>query len=300
MPGYPVCAWASVRFGRDSATGFRWLLRRNATKDNPLEERLLGDGPEYVPTREELCGELWVEVTASDGFREGGSTRVAVGRVEEGPEEVAGTGRHSLTRERAAAPVMRVMTYNILADQYASTDYAKDVLFSYCTPHALEVRQDGRGIGLLCPPCSRGEAGACADGLTQATAGFGLFLPRIGTAFGLSDPVVVSPSHAAFRPSGPVVPSPIEPPSPLLPLLRRRPTAGSCSFGRSWASISTWLPSRSAMRRPSPSSQRSWVGMGCAATSSRRRALCRRGAPCFGWTTGGRLAKPETSVSSEQ
>ncbi len=47
-------------------------------------------------------------------------------------EPKAGEGRHALTREPLPAPNLRVLTYNILADQYVGTDYAQEVLFSYC------------------------------------------------------------------------------------------------------------------------------------------------------------------------
>lgn len=44
----------------------------------------------------------------------------------------AGYHRHALTAAPLAAPGLRVLTYNILADQYAASDYARSVLFSYC------------------------------------------------------------------------------------------------------------------------------------------------------------------------
>ena len=44
----------------------------------------------------------------------------------------AGQGRHSLTKQPLQPPGLRVVTYNILADQYVGTEYAQKVLFSYC------------------------------------------------------------------------------------------------------------------------------------------------------------------------
>lgn len=41
-------------------------------------------------------------------------------------------GRHALTGAPLESPGVRVVTYNILADQYASTDYAQEHLFSFC------------------------------------------------------------------------------------------------------------------------------------------------------------------------
>ena len=33
----------------------------------------------------------------------------------------------------------RVVSYNLLADIYSDSDYARDVLFSYCPPYALDM-----------------------------------------------------------------------------------------------------------------------------------------------------------------
>jgi 2',5'-phosphodiesterase len=50
------------------------------------------------------------------------------------PSPAAGEGRHRLTQEYTTAPDLRVVTYNILADQYAATETARDVLFAQCPP----------------------------------------------------------------------------------------------------------------------------------------------------------------------
>jgi 2',5'-phosphodiesterase len=46
----------------------------------------------------------------------------------------AGRGRHELTRDYLASPHVRVVTYNVLADQYAATESAKNVIFASCPP----------------------------------------------------------------------------------------------------------------------------------------------------------------------
>ncbi len=52
--------------------------------------------------------------------------------VTNGPEQSAAAQRHAHTSTPLAPPSVRVVTYNILADQYASTDYAQQHLFAYC------------------------------------------------------------------------------------------------------------------------------------------------------------------------
>ncbi len=54
-----------------------------------------------------------------------------VGAVGTGPPLTAGQHRHPLTSEHAAWPQLRVVTYNLLADQYASSSRGKNTLFSY-------------------------------------------------------------------------------------------------------------------------------------------------------------------------
>lgn len=47
-------------------------------------------------------------------------------------EPKAGERRHPLTPQPLQPPGLRVVSYNILADQYVGTEYAQEVLFSYC------------------------------------------------------------------------------------------------------------------------------------------------------------------------
>ena len=52
--------------------------------------------------------------------------------VAEGPAEGAAAARHARTCSPVQAPGFRAVTYNILADQYASTEHAQTHLFGYC------------------------------------------------------------------------------------------------------------------------------------------------------------------------
>lgn len=53
----------------------------------------------------------------------------AVGKA---PRLPAGAQRHRSTPHPLQPPGVRVVTYNILADQYVGTEYAQRVLFAYC------------------------------------------------------------------------------------------------------------------------------------------------------------------------
>ena len=56
------------------------------------------------------------------------------GRVAEGPPVPAAAARHAHMGSPAEPPGLRVVTYNILADQYATSEHALTHLFAYCPP----------------------------------------------------------------------------------------------------------------------------------------------------------------------
>ena len=62
----------------------------------------------------------------------GEPAELEVGVVRAAPDPSAGAGRHALTQQPLAAPNVRIVTYNILADQYASQEHSQKVLFSFC------------------------------------------------------------------------------------------------------------------------------------------------------------------------
>ena len=68
----------------------------------------------------------------ADGDTAGSVATIEVGPVSQGPADPPAAARHALTQAPLEPPALRVVTYNILADQYASTDHAQNVLFGYC------------------------------------------------------------------------------------------------------------------------------------------------------------------------
>lgn len=104
----------------------------------------------YWPTPDDAGCRLRVECTparraaANDGSSSSSPETDAAGLVlgaplatECGPVEVppsppAAAGRHPLTAAPTASPQLRVVTYNILADQYAGTEVAQNVIFAHC------------------------------------------------------------------------------------------------------------------------------------------------------------------------
>ena len=68
----------------------------------------------------------------AQGIRLGQPCYADTAPVQQGPALTAAATRHPLTPTPMAKPGVRVVTYNILADQYASREHAQKVLFGYC------------------------------------------------------------------------------------------------------------------------------------------------------------------------
>jgi 2',5'-phosphodiesterase len=47
--------------------------------------------------------------------------------------------RHQFTQEKLSGKQFRIISYNLLADLYADSDYTRTVLFPYCPPYALNI-----------------------------------------------------------------------------------------------------------------------------------------------------------------
>lgn len=59
--------------------------------------------------------------------------------VEAGPGVCLFDSRHLYTQQRLPQNQFRVVTYNLLADLYADSDYSRETLFPYCPAYALAI-----------------------------------------------------------------------------------------------------------------------------------------------------------------
>ncbi|XP_071571761.1 2',5'-phosphodiesterase 12 isoform X1 [Temnothorax nylanderi] len=59
--------------------------------------------------------------------------------VEAGPGQCPSDIRHQFTKHKLSGRSFRIISYNILADTYADSDFSKDVLFPYCPQYALDM-----------------------------------------------------------------------------------------------------------------------------------------------------------------
>lgn len=78
--------------------------------------------------------------TPRNGIHSGPSVEsISKSVVTEGPKACLFVPRHAYTAKRLAGNEFRVVSFNLLADLYADSDYSRTVLFPYCPPHALAI-----------------------------------------------------------------------------------------------------------------------------------------------------------------
>lgn len=100
----------------------------------------LASGITYSPTEEDLAHHLQVVCCPSDGKRIGLKYAcVSKIPVEVGPESCPFEKRHLHTSNTLSNDQFRFVTYNILADLYADSNYSRNVLFAHCPAYALEI-----------------------------------------------------------------------------------------------------------------------------------------------------------------
>ena len=98
-----------------------------------------GNTAVYWPTSEDCGHVLVVEcIPSSKDGRFGQPAYATTHPVETAPPSSAISRRHLQTPTLLPAGQLRVVSYNILADVYASTEYAAHVLYRYCKREALD------------------------------------------------------------------------------------------------------------------------------------------------------------------
>ena len=112
--------------GQTDVTRLQWLRRSNGFYFTPTET----DVHRYVkfsckPGLKGRFGPLYEAVSKSV--------------VYEGPMACPFEKRHTYTQDITSDNKFRVVSYNLLADLYADSDYSRTVLFAQCPPYALDI-----------------------------------------------------------------------------------------------------------------------------------------------------------------
>ncbi|NWS47562.1 PDE12 phosphodiesterase, partial [Probosciger aterrimus] len=190
LAGFPVCPKVSAEFAAPQHCLFRWYREQRPSAGG---EAAAGDGPDWVETAvaervfipsNALVGlRLKLQCTPGDGAQRYGPPREveSSGPVEAGPGACIFDSRHVYTRKVCGEGSVRAVTYNILADIYAQTEFSRTVLYPYCAPYALELdyRQNllkkelaGYSADLIC--LQEVDKSVFVDSLAPALDAFGL------------------------------------------------------------------------------------------------------------------------------
>ncbi|KAL9881859.1 2',5'-phosphodiesterase 12 [Glossina fuscipes] len=65
--------------------------------------------------------------------------QISKGEVQVGPGRCPFETRHCFTKQRLGGDSLRIVSYNVLADLYADSDYSRTHLFPYCPAYALKA-----------------------------------------------------------------------------------------------------------------------------------------------------------------
>ncbi|XP_038668761.1 2',5'-phosphodiesterase 12 [Scyliorhinus canicula] len=134
LVGFPLCATVELEFGEASHSLFEWLREEGGGWEPVASGRVFTPGNGHIGLK------LKLRCQPGDGRRFGEAVELeSGGPVEAGPGTCTFDGRQKFTRQNPEEPLLRVVSYNILADAYAQTEFSRTNLYPYCPPYALEV-----------------------------------------------------------------------------------------------------------------------------------------------------------------
>ncbi|XP_011702462.1 PREDICTED: 2',5'-phosphodiesterase 12 isoform X1 [Wasmannia auropunctata] len=112
-------------------------------KNNPVKLYSwthVGNGYLYIPSVTDIGCHLKISCEPRNESDSGSRMEVeSKNVVEAGPGQCPFDTRHQFTKHKLSGRSFRVISYNVLADTYADSDFSKDVLFPYCPQYALDM-----------------------------------------------------------------------------------------------------------------------------------------------------------------
>ncbi|XP_007425296.1 2',5'-phosphodiesterase 12 [Python bivittatus] len=149
MAGFPVCPKLQVEFGSPQDCLFRWYQEQKidsagaaaAAASDGWAEAPAGSERVFTPTNAHIGRRLKLVCIPGNSERRFGLPREveSIGPVEAGPGACTFEARHLYTKKVTGPGLIRMVTYNILADIYARTELSRTVLYPYCAPYSLEL-----------------------------------------------------------------------------------------------------------------------------------------------------------------
>lgn len=99
----------------------------------------VGRGYSYLAQNEDVNFQLKLQIVPKSPDSNLEFERTTTCAVQAGPGVCPFEERHLFTPEFLSGTQFRVVSYNILADLYADSDYSRDVLFGYCQKYAMNM-----------------------------------------------------------------------------------------------------------------------------------------------------------------
>lgn len=122
---------------------FQWYRGKMPKSNNAqqIEWSPVGSGFSYMAKPDDVGCHLKVVCVPKNSVKAGPPTEIISScEVQAGPGQCPFDIRHLFTQKKLTNDFQfRVMTYNILADLYADSDYSRTELFGYCPNYALHI-----------------------------------------------------------------------------------------------------------------------------------------------------------------
>ncbi|XP_065346967.1 2',5'-phosphodiesterase 12 [Cloeon dipterum] len=145
LAGFPVYpSKLEVEFAERKDCHFTWFRSAKPVQQDKVCDSVkfeeVASGFSYTPSAEDVGYAIKLRCEPVRGHLKGPALEfVSKGIVSAGPGHCPFHTRHSFTQDFLSGPNFRIMSYNILADCYADSDYSREVLFPYCPPYALAI-----------------------------------------------------------------------------------------------------------------------------------------------------------------
>lgn len=135
FPAYPNKI--DLRYSNEDESEFLWFRKNKDSKLNA--DTLIHSGFVYVPSVQDIGYNLKLVCTPKQNDVAGETVEtVSSCLVEAGPGPCPFENRHYFTKECLSGNSFRVVSYNILANLYASSSAGKEELFTYCPQYAMK------------------------------------------------------------------------------------------------------------------------------------------------------------------
>ncbi|XP_029171782.1 2',5'-phosphodiesterase 12 isoform X1 [Nylanderia fulva] len=118
---------------------FNWY-KNDAVNNKPNSWTHVATGYLYIPHVSDIGCNLKISCEPRNESDSGCNMEVqSKNVVEAGPGLCPFDIRHQFTKHKLVDRSFRIVSYNILADTYADSDFSKDVLYPYCPQYALDM-----------------------------------------------------------------------------------------------------------------------------------------------------------------